>query len=1064
MKPLKLTISAIGPYAAQPPAIDFEQFAPRGLFLISGDTGAGKTTIFDAICFALYGETSGQWRSTANLRSQFAQPDTPSFVDFTFSHQGQIYRLYRQPAYARPKKRGGGQTQETEKATLYCGNEPPIEGKVQVNKRVQEILQINFQQFKQIAMIAQGEFWNLLNATTKERTKILRTIFMTSPYQNLEAELRSRRAESLKNRQRLENSVIQYFQEAAAADDSPLAGRLAELQTRARQSGSAWNLEDMLNILAELQDEDQARLQTANNSLQTAQTALDRLKEQLATAKVNNDFLQRRETFQQQQRQLAEEAGEVKQCEQLLTRQKAARREVLPAYQRWQENAQAVEKTATDIAEQQSRLQKARQDLTAAESARQQKLQSKPQAEELNQQARRLAEDIAKYTRRDELRQTAVRLQEEGRLCQREEENLRQTNKDLQSKIAALEAEIERCQNAPAQLVASQSRGKELQKIFESAQQLLQQTIPQYKKAKNALAAQQAAFAKAQNAWQRLDEEYKRQEIILENCRAGILAQSLQEGAPCPVCGAVHHPRPAALPAQAISEEELKHSKELAEAAQTQKNNLLTEVETSKNTLQRQGLELRQKVLEILQNEYAPALEQAAAAAGGDELERLLKQAITSFEQQQQENQQEQDNLTKDCQTYQQAGQQLNKARNEETASLKTRQEQWQQQRDNYQQAWAENQAQLGGLTQLEFADAKAAANAQQQCEQQAQAILQAIEQAEQHFANAQNQLSRAESALQTLETNLKEQQAKAAASRQILADALQQKGFTDTAEFKSALASEQAIAAAEAAINDYYSRLTANRQQLQQAEQDAAGKTPIDEEELEQQIQEQTCRLQAFQQVSSAISHRIDDNQRRFANIDRQKADLAKYRQEYELCSRLCNLVGGNISEKAKITLEQYIQAAGYDSIIDAANRRLLPMSDGQFELFRQNKAGNMQSESFLDLEVQDNFTGRRRPVGNLSGGESFKASLSLALGLSDTISGSLGGIQMDVLFVDEGFGTLDKKSIESALEILTGLSASSKLIGVISHREELREAIPQQINVRKSRTGSSLIIDTGF
>lgn len=1065
MKPLKLTISAIGPYAAQPPTIDFAQFAPRGLFLISGDTGAGKTTIFDAICFALYGETSGQWRDTDNLRSQFAQPDTISFVDFSFSHQGQIYRIYRQPAYSRPKKRGGGQTQEAEKATLYCGEDTPTEGKNQVNKRIQEILQISFQQFKQIAMIAQGEFWNLLNASTKERTKILRTIFMTSPYQNLEAELRSRRADSQKNRQRVENSVIQYFLETTAAEDSRFADKLTELQSQTRQSGSAWNIEDMLNALTNLIEEDQANLQTANLNLQTAQTALDQLKEQLATAKVNNEFLNRLAAFRRQQQQLAEKAAAIKQQESLLLRQKTALREVQPAYQRWQESDQEVNNLLAGIDKQQTDLQKARQDLTAAEAGRQQRRQNKPQAEELNQQARRLAEDIAKYIQRDELRQTAATLQEEEQLIHRAEADLQQTAQRLQSKIAALESDIERWQNAPAQLVASQSRGKELQRLTLTAGQLLQQTIPQYKKDKNRLAAQQAAFVKAQSAYQRLDEQYKQQEIILENCRAGILAQNLQEGAPCPVCGAIHHPRPAALPAQAISEEELKHSKDLLTDAQEQKNHLLTELETLKNTLLRQGQELRQKVLECLQNELAPAADLAAAeTAGGAELEQLLVSLKKHLEQQLELNRQEQINLQDDCTAYQTASQQLSKARGEESAGLKTQQEQWQQRQYTYQRAWAENQAQLNNLAQLEFADAQTAAGQQQRYEQQAQAILQAIELAEQDFANAQTNAAKAESALHTLQTNLQSQQNKAAANQQAFAAILQQKGFADTAAFQAVLTTEETINQSEAAINEYYRLLAANRQQLSQAEQDAAGKTPLDETKLEQQIQEQTQQTQMFQQASSAISHRLADNQRRHSNIERQKADLAKYRQEYELCNRLCNLVGGNISEKAKITLEQYIQAAGYDNIIDAANRRLLPMSDGQFELFRQNKAGNMQSETFLDLEVQDNFTGRRRPVGNLSGGESFKASLSLALGLSDTVAGNLGGVQMDVLFVDEGFGTLDKKSIESALEILTGLSASNKLIGIISHREELQEAIPQQINVRKSRSGSHIVIDTGF
>ena len=258
MKPIKLIISAIGPYADEPLEIDFSQFSGKGLFLISGDTGAGKTTIFDAICFALYGETSGHYRDTKNLRSQYAAPGTKSYVDFYFTHQGEEYRIYRQPGYLRAKQRGEGLIEEKEKAVLYCGAETPQEGKTQVDRRIKELLSISFEQFKQIAMIAQGEFWELLNASTQERTEILRTIFMTERYQRLEQKLRERRNAGLNEKKRLENSVVQYFNEAAAGPKSQLAEDLQKLQEQTAASGGAWDLAAMLDLLAALLAEDEA--------------------------------------------------------------------------------------------------------------------------------------------------------------------------------------------------------------------------------------------------------------------------------------------------------------------------------------------------------------------------------------------------------------------------------------------------------------------------------------------------------------------------------------------------------------------------------------------------------------------------------------------------------------------------------------------------------------------------------------------------------------------------------------------------------------------------------------
>lgn len=209
MKPVKLIVSAFGPYADTMPEIEFDRFEDKGLFLISGDTGAGKTTLFDAISFALYGTSSGTYRDTKNLRSEYAKDGTESFVDFYFTHQGADYHIKRYPAYERKKQRGQGVVLEKEKAILYCGNNTPIEGIQQVNSAVKELLNIDDRQFKQIAMIAQGEFWSLLNAKTEQRTEILRTIFQTSGYKSIEYKLKDRLDRSYKERTGNEMSIIQ---------------------------------------------------------------------------------------------------------------------------------------------------------------------------------------------------------------------------------------------------------------------------------------------------------------------------------------------------------------------------------------------------------------------------------------------------------------------------------------------------------------------------------------------------------------------------------------------------------------------------------------------------------------------------------------------------------------------------------------------------------------------------------------------------------------------------------------------------------------------------------------
>ena len=344
MKPIKLLISAFGPYADEMPEIDFRQFEDKGLFLISGDTGAGKTTIFDAICFALYGTTSGTYRDTKNLRSEYAGEGTDRYVDFYFSHQGKEYHVKRQPAYERPKKRGTGVITENEKAVFQEQGQSPVEGVKQVNAAVEELLHINDKQFKQIAMIAQGEFWELLNAKTEQRTEILRTIFMTDPYKNIEYKLKDRMNRSFGIKNTAENSVIQYFGDAVAEE-----GELSELQERAKGSGSAWNIDEMLELLDRLTDSDKAKYCEKQEVLKSAERDLKACQDTLAMAKTNNDFIARREVLRKEQKELTDQKEEMEALEKRLKRQKTATRGVYPAYTTWKSKEQEIQNTQEEI-------------------------------------------------------------------------------------------------------------------------------------------------------------------------------------------------------------------------------------------------------------------------------------------------------------------------------------------------------------------------------------------------------------------------------------------------------------------------------------------------------------------------------------------------------------------------------------------------------------------------------------------------------------------------------------------------------------------------------------------
>ena len=367
----------------------------------------------------------------------------------------------------------------------------------------------------------------------------------------------------------------------------------------------------------------------------------------------------------------------------------------------------------------------------------------------------------------------------------------------------------------------------------------------------------------------------------------------------------------------------------------------------------------------------------------------------------------------------------------------------------------------FSSLSELSFDTWKEAEKVCTDSADEVQQIGTHIQQALQAQKDADEKVTALQASLETLARTLGAQKEDEVKAKAALESVLEKQKFQSVEELLPFVVTEAALKKTENQITDYRQAVATNQTQLSQAEKDAEGRQPVDAQALSEMctLQEQTVKT--CREAVNMIRNRIANNSEKQTNILSQRSTFEKASKEYSISRRLYTLVKGTTGN-GKITLEQYIQAAGFDGIIAAANRRLLPMSGGQYELYRQRDSIGKKINSFLDLEVLDNYTGHRRPVGNLSGGESFKASLSLALGLSDTVSSNLGGIQMDALFVDEGFGTLDRKSMEDAMDALINLSGTNKLVGIISHREELKENIPQQIKVKKLRDGSQITIET--
>lgn len=1089
MKPIKLIISAFGPYAEEMPPIEFEQFEEKGLFLICGDTGAGKTTIFDAICFALYGSSSGSYRDSKNLRSEYAKESTESYVDFYFSHQGHEYRIYRQPEYMRKKLRGQGMKKSDAKAILYKDGQPLDEKKSTVNRRLEELLHINEMQFKQIAMIAQGEFWKLLNASTDDRTKILRKIFRTEGYQKMEFLLKEHMDESYKGIKKHEDSILQYFRDLAIDEAHAEYEAYQEMRKRAEDAKSVWNVDELLAMIFSILEEDEKTQNLAEKELAEEEKEEKSRAEQLTNAKINNDLLTKAKKLEEEKTELETKQAGIDQKRKGLALQKKVVRILLPLYREQEELKEELASIRKKLEEKKQSLSRAKEDKKEKENLLKKAEEELPKAAFLEKKADRIAEEEVQYKKKDSLQTGLIHLQTEAAELKQKQEELKQKETERKERIEKDRSFLDKTAGKPEELRALQAREEKQRALLARLQKLSQDRLKKQAEKKKNLLALQKSYLQRREVYEKLVLKRLEGEKILENCRAGILAELLEEEKPCPVCGSTHHPNPAALPDQSISEEAYKKLQQEEKEAEKKKNEIYTKAEAEEASLR----EMERSILEeaedclksnLLSHDFLyeklekeelglekPEPKESELKVLGTEkisLERLrieglpalLAEAEHALFHILEEEEGQEKSLLEACRNRDETEKRLNLALNEEASSLQEKKDELEKESLEKQKELTESQTLLAAIGQLSFESWKKAAEEEKKIRQEAAGLRETYALAEKAKNLAEREIASLSASAATLEKSLSEKAEEKEKKEKLYRERIREEGFDGEENFLCYAADEKTLAAQEKEISEYDQLLALNKARLEEAKRETEGKVWMDLETLLTRSEEQKSLVKKKREKLFELTGRIGQNKSAHEKIAGQRDAYDRFGHKYQLYRRLYGLVKGT-SGNGKITLEQYIQAAGFDSIIRAANRRLLPMSDGQFELYRRQDAVSKQSNCFLDLEVLDHYTGHRRPVNNLSGGESFKASLSLALGLSDTVSSNLGGLQMDALFIDEGFGTLDQKSIENALEILLNLSEANKLVGIISHREELIEAIPQQIRVEKSRKGSQFQIE---
>jgi len=1065
MKPIKLIISAFGPYAETMPEINFEDFNGRNLFLISGDTGSGKTTIFDAICFALYGKTSGNHRDENKMRSEYSDASKESFVEFHFSHQGANYIIKRNTSYVKSKKNGSGTTTVAEKVTFRKLNGDveveSVDGLNPVKKRIEELLHIDVKQFKQIAMIAQGEFWELLNSKTDKRTEILRTIFQTDKYKDIVDKLKNRQEEKYGIQKNSEHSIVQYFCDIAAEEETKLEENLSDLKQKARDTGSSWNIDEMTNLIENILEFDHELLKENLTILKEEEKISDQYKNRLAIANTNNEFIFALEKLSKEHDELELLKEEMDDFSKLINKQKAATGKVYPKYDAWQRKSNEVKKQQGTIEATKSKVLTARTDLDYKSKINDEAKTHLEEAEKLKKQAGDIAGEEEKYIQRDQLLKSMEEMTLERERFKDKEKKLKEDEQKLKDKLKDLKDAVSRLDLKPSEYENVKSKGEKIDFLLSGIKDIFEKQVSERESKKVLSDNKQELYLEAQEKYRLSVEERIKAENIFDEGRLGILSKKLSEGERCPLCGSTHHPEPAKMPEKCISEEELASLRNTEAELQEVKTKAYGEAEKTKKSYEDFEGNMRVKILDCLDDSLLDSSKynRDNTADSLDELLGILESARKEAEELAKENLKLSISLKKDCATLENSKADLSKTErfcenlqhelSETTLKL-----------HGMETELANMEGSLNSLQNLTFKNWSEASLEKDNIIAVSEKMYKQIKDAEDDFSEAKINLAELESALGILEKGLVTQTLDEQRLKSELDRAVLDNGFESVEEMLGFVVSEDALKKGENRILEYRQSVALNDNALKTAKKNAEGKSIVDVAELTEQSKAQEICVSEIRKRSNLIENRINNNIDKLNNINHRRSEWEKARKDYTIANRLYKLVSGNTGN-GKITLEQFVQATGFDGIISAANRRLLPMSDNQYYLRRQEGNLGRQSNTFLDLEVFDAYTGHGRPVGNLSGGESFKASLSLALGLSDTVSSNNGGIQMDALFIDEGFGTLDKKSMDSAIDTLMHLSGSNKLVGIISHREELVNSIYPQIKVEKRAGGSTFSVD---
>lgn len=982
MKPLFLTISAFGSYADET-TIDFSGHQ-SGVFLITGDTGAGKTTIFDAITFALYGKASGSGRAGNMMRSQYAAPTTKTFVEYRFFYRDSIYTVRRNPEYVLTVQQKNGkirQSLKSEEVTLWeDGEEFVTTRRTETNRRIQEIIGLDYEQFTQIVMIAQGEFRKLLTAETKKKKEIFSKLFHTSIYRFIAKEFEERCAglgEKLRDNRMMCESELSRI----SGGEETQMQRIRELPL----TRSAEILEEIKSLL----DGIKLKKEETDNSLSESGKLLERQKEELLTARQTEKFYQDIALQQKKQKELSERKPQMDEWKQIQARMREYL-PFLPKDQRYGQICKKMENTfgvlPDDCNAFAGQLEEwGRQYTVSCENYEEKEREVTPKLQ-------RIENALPVYEKLEQL-SAEKKSKEESRFTA--EKKLGQIQKkisDKEQQIQFLEETLLRWDEVSAQVIKLENRCAERKKCYEQSEKL-QKSWVEAESARETCEKVHQFVCQAEQNYAFFREEYER---ILKRYiygQAGVLARHLEDGQPCPVCGSTVHPDKHAfsedIPDKAVVE---RAEKKAAENKKIWEQMVLSEGESSQAYLVARTA-AEHLLAEVLGEEHADI------CCDEKTVSDLVKQKKAEWKQ-------------------------------AESALRQTREE---------QMRLKENQEQLSRERKL-------------------------LVQLQQQSAEWIEYQHEAEKALGVIDGQMKElqKQVQFATKSEAMAQAGHLQKELEYAREQSLLWQvhcQEALMRLEEQLSAYDQMMEETRIRIDSLKPQIAGKQRQDVESLSHKVERTAALVDELSRKAAEWNTLFGRNSEIFTQLKGLFERRSQMAGEYEILQGLNQTANGKLAGNVKLDFETYVQRQYLRRILVEANRRFLSMSMGQFVLKLKDisDAGRSGNEG-LDLYVHSLITNSDRDVNTLSGGEAFMAALSMALGLSDVVTQTAGSVHLDMMFIDEGFGSLDDASRMHAIRILNELAEGQTLVGIISHVTELKEQIEQKLVVRRTDRGSRL------